>query len=194
MADGLKVEVKGLDEFAAKLGVALDRVELAAATAVYGQCIALAELANRKGEVPVRTGMLMNSLYVTKARRIDNGFICELGYAANYSAKVHESTNATYSGNRKWLYRAMNIHANALQVRLAESLRGALRSGVVLNPTETGIPATAAEALSRANSGISKYQRKYGFNQGAIKALRMAKKAGALKLVKRFKQRRKGKH
>jgi len=174
------IELKGIPELVKRLKSTEAAVEAAAKSAVYGQAVALAELANRKGMVPVESGRLRASLYVTEPERVGDGVLVELGYGAEYAAKVHERP-----GGPKWLERAVQIHSRALQVRLAETISRALRSGAVVAPRMTGIPTRPPP-----EGKVGKYQRKRGFTRDQARAIGRLKRSGALKLVRRWKRKR----
>ena len=179
------IEIKGIEEIARRLRLAERTVEEAAKSAVYGQAVALAELANRKGMVPVQSGRLRASLYITTPQRIGNGVAVELGYGAEYAPAVHERSARPGQGQPRWLERAANIHARALQVRLRDSLAAALRTGVVVAPLTTGIPTRPPPA-----GPVGAYQRKRGFTKDTARAISRLRRSGALKLVRRWKKRR----
>lgn len=189
------IEIKGLAELAAKFKITETKMVEAAGSAVYGQAVALAELANRKGMVPVRTGNLRASLYITPPRQAGNGMLVELGYGAPYAAAVHERQFSTISqgghmraggATPKWLEKAIGIHARALQVRLQESLTAAL-AGKVVTSTATGIPTSPPP-----DGAVGTFQRKRGFTRDQSRAINRLKKSGAVKLVRRWKRRKKG--
>lgn len=181
----MPIEVKGIEELAKRLRVATEAAEAAAKSAVYGQAVALAELANRKGMVPVQSGRLRASLYITAPQRVGNGVVVEMGYGASYAPVVHERSARPGMGSPRWLEKAANIHARALQVRLRESIMAALRSGVAVAPSVTGIPTRPPP-----EAPVGAYQRKRGFTRDQARAISRLRRSGAIRLVRRWKKRR----
>jgi hypothetical protein len=191
---GVSMELQGTEEIAKALGVAHARVVEAAKAAVYGQGLALIELANRKGMVPVETGALRSSAYVTEPEIRSGNLVIEIGYGVEYADERHELEVRTVSkggfararnGVSKWLEKAVNIHARALPMRLSESLRdGIIRGTTLAMLTAAGVP-TKPPDLS---AGVGKYQRKYGFTKSQAKALRGLKRAGHFKAVRRWRR------
>lgn len=200
MGDSFTLEFKGLEKLAKELDLTVERVTESALVAIYGQGIALLELANRSGSVPVDSGALRASAYVTLPAMVSGVPTCEIGYGAEYAGDVHEQEFKTVSkggfyragkGTPGWLRKAVNIHANAVELRLAESLRSALANKFkVATLVAVGIPTSPPDV----SGGVGKYQRKYGFTKEQNKGLRGLKKNKAISFVRRWKRpKKKGK-
>jgi hypothetical protein len=175
------IEIEGLNEVLAKLDQTAKGFEEATRAAVYGQALALDELANRSGMVPLQTGALRASHYVTLP---DSGVqpVSEMGYAAPYAGSVHEREENVHSrghGTVKWLEKALSIFSNALAVRLKESILAYLADGTTCSSL-SGIAPTTPEYAATAKAA------KRGFTRAQAKRVRELKKSGALHLVRRW--------
>lgn len=148
---GDQVEIKGLDELLKKLTVAADGLVEAAAASVYSQGLALIDVANRSGMVPVASGRLRDSAYVTLPELEGGEVAVEIGYGAPYAEEVHER-NVARGGRRgtpHWLLRAMGIAANAMQMRMQESLIRYLITGTKVGELRAaGMPTSPGSSVS----------------------------------------------
>lgn len=192
--------LEGARQVAAAIGHSEQRITEAVRCAVYGQGLALAELINRKTWVPVRTGALRGSLYVTRPITRSSGeVVSEIGYSAPYADEVHQrpsdAPSSAAPGTRVkqyrksgWITRAVAVHARALYVRLSESFARALRSGQTMDALlGAGIP-TSPPPFVEPIAGSSRRLPRYGFSRDQRAALRRLKKSGAISLVRRFRR------
>jgi hypothetical protein len=84
----LKFEIDGLDAYRQKLEAAASNLPKNVGAALYqfGEQV----MAVSKERVPVDTGRLMSTGYVTLPEQQGNSIIVTLGYATDYALQVHE--------------------------------------------------------------------------------------------------------
>ena len=185
-------DLEGLPDVIKKLGELGPRYRDAVEAALYGQGIALDELANRKGMVPVDSGQLRASHYLTLPQQVAGLPTIEFGYGADYAPEVHErqdmsvSKGGVYkrgsSGQPKWLEKAMNIHARAFLIRMHESIVKFFQQGTKAADLTGIIPETPQVGVEDARHA------KYGYTKAQRKQMRQVKKSTGLKLVRRWKR------
>lgn len=167
----------GTGTVAVKLEKAAAQYRQAAACAVYGQALALHEIINREGFVPLRTGRLRLSAYVTQPDPSQSRLQSQVGYAAPYAPEVHERPGSRYS---KWMEKGVTLWASDLAGRLAKSLRAAFQQGTQLSSL-AGIapqyPRDPGEGLTDRGAA------QFGYGMGAKRKLWRAKSEGTLLLV-----------
>lgn len=191
--------VFGLDQVLKKLGMAGRAYENAAEAAIYGQWVALFELVNRKMMVPVHTGALKASNYVSDPVRSGGKITVEAGYGQPYAAEVHERQSQQGHGRGrygyyKWLQRGVDIHKASLPIRLAEATMKAYTSGIDYRSLRGVFPSSPRkfDLSTKAGQREFKYAAKYGMTREQRKLLRGAAKAGGVKLVRRWKTPKRG--
>lgn len=190
--------VVGIEEVLRKLESASVAYPNAAEAAIYGQWVALFELVNRKGMVPVATGALKASNYVADPVRQSGRVVVEAGYGQKYAAEVHEDQSRYGYGKGKrgykWLEYAVNIHARSLQVRLQEATMAAFKRGHTFANLRGVFPSAPRvfDLTTAAGRREFKYAGKYGMSKEQRKLLRAAGKSGAVKMVRRWKTPKRG--
>jgi hypothetical protein len=185
--------VSGLDNVLKNLDLSEKRIEEAGAAGVYGQWLALDEMIVRKGMVPMATGRLAASHYVTMPEEKSGQPTCEMGYGVEYAEKVHEDAERKVSFQKvtdsgtvqvdsqrgyKWLERATQIHARALLVRMNESVSAFIARGVAARDLAGAVPTTPQDTGGDYRKAL-RVQRS---------ALRRAARKSGLKLVKHWKR------
>jgi hypothetical protein len=175
------ISVSGLDELAAQLGIAVERLTAAASAATYAQGVAIIELIRRKTWIPIHTGRLAMSAYVTLPEKEGNALSVEVGYGAPYAGSRHEmGTHQT-----KWLEKSLGISARAMQIRIYESLVAALKGGFTAAQMQAQLSLPTGPYDPGAQPEINDYQRKYGWSKEQRAVIRQWQKAG-LRIVKRW--------
>lgn len=112
-------ELVGADDIRRKLGEVLERMREASAAAVRLQAVALAEAA--QAVVPVESGRLRDSIYVTEHKIAGSTATVEVGYGVPYAAMVHEVGKFP-----KWLEQTVNARAQEMHQAMANEIGGAL--------------------------------------------------------------------
>ena len=190
--------IMGLDQVLKKMGLASRAYENAAEAAIYGQWVALFELVNRKGMVPVATGALKASNYVSDPNRSGGKITVEAGYGQEYAAEVHEDQSRYGYGKGKrgykWLQNAVDIHKTALPIRLQEATMKAFSSGIDYRALRGVFPAKPQKFDLATKAGRREFKQfgKYGMSREQRKMLRKAAKSGGIKLVRRWKTPKRG--
>jgi hypothetical protein len=183
----MPVFTKGLRNVTKKLEEAAEKYREATQVALYGQGIALDELMNRKGMVPKITGRLRSSHYVTPPQASGRLEMNEVGYGVDYAEEAHERQK---SRSYHWMIRAVNIFANAFQIRLYENVMNAVKSGARMAGMGGAVP--TSPQVTTTSGSFTKYQAKYGHTKEERKKIRTLAKEGAVKLVRRWKTPKKG--
>lgn len=175
-------EIRGLDDLAKRFGVAVERFAEAAKVAVYGQGLALDELINRNDMVPVKSGGLRASHFVTLPKEGGDAVSIQMGYGAPYAAQVHErgngngfrgllgghdTHNSWKNGTPKWMERGVSMWARSYAARCTDSIRRAVVDGTRVEdllgavPTEPHYSAEVTE--SQRWTGMTREQRRTMF-------------------------------
>lgn len=153
----IAVEITGWDAVAKKLGATIELlVDSAKAVAVADGC-ELIELAQH--DVPVLTGALKNSAYVSEPVMGDNKITVEAGYAATYAAARHETSSA----GKGWLISASSVYGAQFPERFAGAMRSALAGGSVPIRFITSTPRPERISTKKA------WAKKSGWTRKAIK-------------------------
>lgn len=202
----LTMTIHGVKELAKGLDMAEKRVRQAIEATVYAQTIALVQLINRNNMVPVNTGRLRSSTFVTMPRVVAGRFQCVLGYAAPYAGDIHERGSGKYrvgwsasnrggkisinkhaGGKPQWLKRAKELWSRSYSDRAKKSFVMYLQNGVKASDLRGVIPESAAAADALSHVGIATHQKKHGFTWAQKSKLKQLKKAGLIRLVGRRK-------
>lgn len=185
----MPAEIKGLAEVLDRIKAAGDEgLSKAAEAAVYGQGLALWELMARKKAVPVSTGRLAASGYLTLPTERDGALTSELGYGVDYADERHELRSGWFREvTRQWLLRSSNIWAAGMLVRLRESIVENLARGTTVQHLAGILPTSPQDPGPQSTTKANKAAVRRG-----TKLLTRAKRAKQVRLVRRFKRARGG--
>lgn len=139
----VRVNVRGVERTLQKLMRKGKAFKKAMAAALYTEALALdAEMVPL---IPVATGRLRGSHYVTKPRGpIDNPRV-EVGVGTNYGIYVHENLEAQHPvGQAKFLEQPYKARRSGYVKRVANATENYARMGIGME----SIPATAPESPS----------------------------------------------
>ena len=124
----MKVNVKGKKKVLRELKKHKSNYPDAVSTALYRRGLQIIRGSLRK--VPVDTGRLRGSHYVTRPIKISAGHIVELGYGTDYAIRVHESTNLTFNvGQAKYLQEPVEKARNTFADDILDLTRENIRTG-----------------------------------------------------------------
>jgi hypothetical protein len=191
----MKRFTSGIEDVVKKLGNVSKRYQEATEVALYAQAIALDELVNRAGWVPMKTGALRASHYVTPPEITGGKAAVEVGYGVDYAPEVHEREQNAHvrmssrKGQTKWMERAMSVFARAFNTRLYENILAVIKSGATKASLAGAVP--TSPQITGDGAQVDKYRAKYGHSKSERKVIRQLAKAGHVKLVRRWKRKRK---
>lgn len=190
---GASCEVRGLEQLAKQLDVTVSRVEQAAAATVYAQTLALVDLINRNYMVPVKSGRLRASTYVTLPDWSMGNPTSELGYAVPYADEVHErgaggkgykvgEKNAR-KGRPQWLLRARYLWSMSYYARFQASFQKYIVAGIRPEYLTGLVPVLPIDPGAQGGGGVSRHQKRYGFTHAQKKRLFKMRRAGSIAFV-----------
>lgn len=131
---GLKGEV----ELIAKLKALAEAYPEACAAQVYEE--ALAVDADMVPRIPVDTGRLRSTHYVSPPETGGGTIVSEVGVGTDYAVYVHERTEVYHAvGEAKFLEKALLKRAQGMLVRMARGIEAKVRKGIGVN----AVPSTA---------------------------------------------------
>lgn len=191
-----KFGVTGLRDVARNIEKAHTNLAESAKVTVYAQAIALDQLINRNSMVPVDTGQLRASHYVTLPVVTDAGITSEIGYGAEYADEVHERGNGKgfkgkasadkgkkwRSGTPQWMKRGVHLWRLSLPKRMRDQLNSAMIKGTTVESISTVVPTAPVKG------DVGRYQRSFGYTKEQHEALRAMGRNKTILLVGRKKR------
>lgn len=130
------------------------------AAGLYQEGYALDALANSNGFVPVDTGRMRATHYVSPPIRAGKKLRVEVGYGTDYAIYVHERREAKHTvGRAGWLLLALAQRAGGFYGRLAARTRQNFEQGLSVDALEGGAPSSPRDPGPRPSRRRLKAQK-----------------------------------
>lgn len=124
------MSLTGVDAVKKRLAELFAKAPGAVASAMYQEGLAVDAAALRK--MPVDSGRMRASHYVSPPEKAGDTVVVEIGVGTEYAVFVHEDTSKHHPvGGAKFLERALNERASGFAERLAKRAAANLKAGVV---------------------------------------------------------------
>ena len=187
-------EVEGIRKIADALGKHYEVVAEAVRVGVYSQGLTLYELLVRNRMIPVKSGRLLASHYVTLPEMSGGKWTVEIGAGAPYAAEVHEKgrfgkdgsvrrggySYSAVHGAPQWLRRGKNMWATSYAGRLRDTVAKALKTGVAVAEFMGTVP---TEPHDSPGAGVDAMHRRTGYSATARGRMRAIRKLRVVRWV-----------